>query len=186
MTLRHIILLVHRWLGLPSAVVLVIVGGTGAAMLLPDSRLGRFAGPFHERLALGLIGEWVVVTTTGLAVLLEFSGAILWWRRKQLTVRRGRGWWRAMDDLHHVMGTLLLPLMLLLAVTGFGLDAVGPDQPELRRLTMAYHTAGPFPVVVKLLYLLATLGFVVQGLTGVVMWWKPWLRARPGRRMPQP
>ena len=163
--------------------VLPVIGATGGMLLLPDSvPIRRLAGPVHERLALGSGGAAVVLVVTGVAVLLEFSGAVLWWRRKQLAIRVRRGWWRTIDDAHHSLGIVLLPLMLLLALTGLGLDVVGPDQPELRRTIMSLHTAGPFPTVVKLLYLGASLAFVVQGLTGVLMWWKPSWLTNPARR----
>lgn len=181
MTFRRLLLLAHRWLGLLSALILCVVGASGAVLLLPDSvPLRRFGGPFHERLALGsptsplgLLGSWLVVVSTAAAVALEFSGAILWWRRKRVAIRWSREWWRPLDDLHHAAGVVLLPLMLVLAVSGLALDFVGLDQPKLRRFTMDFHTADTFSTFVKLLYLVATLGFVVQGVTGVVMWWKP-------------
>ena len=181
MTVRRVLLVAHRWLGLVSALILCIVGASGAILLLPDSvPLRRIGGPFHERLALGsptsplgLLGSRLVVVTTAAAIVLEFSGAILWWRRKRVAIRWSGESWRVLDDLHHSAGVVLLPLMLVLALSGLGLDVVGLDQPELRRFTMDLHTADPFSTFVKLLYLVASLGFVVQGVTGLVMWWKP-------------
>jgi uncharacterized iron-regulated membrane protein len=77
----------------------------------------------------------------------------------------------------------------VLAFTGFLMRFVGPDQPEFRRWLMDFHTARAFGPPIKLLYAIATLALSVQGLTGVLMWWKPWsttrtpgVRARPSGR----
>ena len=187
MTLRQFVLLTHRWLGLASSTILMVVGFTGGILLLTDSTfVRRFAGPLHERLAAGTWGSWLVLGATGAAVLLQFGGAVLWWRRKQVAVRISRGWGRALDDLHHSLGAIGLPLMLVLAVTGILMSFVGPDQPKFRRLLMDFHTAETFAMPIKLLYLAATWGFAVQGATGILMWWNPWTpvrRRRPVREL---
>jgi hypothetical protein len=64
--------------------------------------------------------------------------------------------------------------MMVLAVSGVGMAFVAPkDNPELRRVIFNWHTTRGFPLPVKLLYAVGTLGFLVQGLTGIAMWWKP-------------
>jgi len=178
MDLRQFVLVTHRWLGIASSAVLAVVGGTGAVLVWRDhlalaETLGRYASPLHERLAAGRVGYWIVVGSTGLAVLLELGGLVLWWKRKTWWIRWDRGWWRASFDLHHVLGVVLLPVMLVLAATGFAMAFVLPaDHPELRRILARFHLAH-FPVPVKALYTVATLGFAAQGLTGLVMWWTP-------------
>jgi uncharacterized iron-regulated membrane protein len=178
MGVRHFILVTHRWLGLTSSIVLAIVGATGAVLtwrehLALAEALGRYASPLHERLAAGRIGYWIVVVSTGLAVLLEIGGLVLWWKRRTWRIRFDQGLWRGCFDLHHMAGVVLLPLMLVLAATGFAMAFVLPaGDPELRRLLARFHI-GHFPVPIKMLYTIATLGFVVQGATGLVIWWTP-------------
>jgi uncharacterized iron-regulated membrane protein len=173
MSLRQLVLVTHRWLGLASAAVLAIVGVTGVVLLwAPDiPYLGRYASSLHQRLALGPPGRFVVLTITGLAVLLELGGLVLWWRRKTLSLRRGSSLRAICVDLHHLVGVVFLPLMLILAATGFGMQFVPSDSPALGRVVMKLHT-GRFPFPINALYTIATLGFLVQGATGLVMWWR--------------
>jgi uncharacterized iron-regulated membrane protein len=179
---RRVLLLSHRWIGLASSLVLAIVGLTGAVIFLPRSvPFRRFAGPLHQQLAAGTVGSWVVVSATAAAVLLQLGGAILWWKRKRVSVRTGRGWWSALDDLHHVVGIVGLPLMFVLATTGVAMHFIGPDQPGLRTFLMTSHTAADLPGVVKWVYAAASLGFLVQGVTGVIMYYKDWQRDRAVR-----
>lgn len=174
MKIRRALLLSHRWLGLASAAILAVTGTTGAALLY--SRAGvvrRVAGKLHEELALGGIGWWLVVVATIVAVPVEVIGIALWWKRKALSVRFNAGWRRMWTDLHHPVGVLGVTIMLVLAVSGLGMAFVAPSEnPTLRRLLVALHTAAPYPWAVRLLYLSATLGFAVQAVSGVVMWWK--------------
>ena len=73
--IRPIILVTHRWLGLSSALVLAIVGVTGAILLLPGTApFRKIAGPLHERLGMGQFGWWIVVIVTIAAVFLELGG----------------------------------------------------------------------------------------------------------------
>jgi uncharacterized iron-regulated membrane protein len=181
--LRHLVLVTHRWLGLATSALLAIAGVTGAFLIWRErpfweqSELlvlaGRISSPVHERLALGRVGSLVVVSATGLAILMEIGGLILWWRRKTLWVRPGRGWWRACFDLHHLVGALFLPLMLMLAVTGFVMGVLHPSEyPELWRFMARLHR-GQYGFPIEVLYVLASVGFLVQGLTGLAVWWGP-------------
>jgi uncharacterized iron-regulated membrane protein len=175
---RSIVLVTHRWLGISSSVVLSIVGLTGAVLASSGtSLLRRVSGRLHETLAMGRIGWWLVVGATVMAVLLQLGGLYLWWKRKTIAVRVRSGWRLGMFDLHHAAGLLALPLMFLLAATGVGMAVVTPANPELRRIIVDLHTTRGFSTPVKLVYMIATTGFLVQSMTGLVMWWKP----RPGR-----
>lgn len=169
------VLVTHRWIGLASSLVLSILGVTGAVLLLPGNPpLKRIAGPLHERLAIGNLGWWIVVVVTIAAVFLELGGLYLWWKRKTILVRMRSGWRPALFDLHHAAGFLALPLMFLLAVSGVGMAFVTPDnQPELRRVIFDLHTTRGFSTSMKVVYAFGTMGFLLQGVTGVVMWWKP-------------
>jgi len=174
--IRPAMLIAHRWIGIASAPVLCITGITGAILLLPGgSPIGRIAGPLHERLSLGQFGWWIVVIATIAALFLEVGGLYLWWKRKLISVCWGSGWKRALYDLHHVVGLFALPLMLLLAATGIGMAFVTPDnQPELRRLIFDFHTTRGFSALVKVTYALGASGFLLQGVSGIVIWGKPW------------
>lgn len=108
--------------------------------------------------------------------MLQLGGVWLWWKRKSFAVRLSAGWRRAVIDLHHSAGALCLVLMLVLAVTGVGMTLFAPG-PE-RRMFVDLHTARQYALPVKVLYALGSLGFLVQGVTGVLMWWGP----RPGRQ----
>src|SRR6185503_7314238 len=146
-----------------------------AILLVPGrSLIRRIAGPMHQDLWLGRFGWWLVVLATILAVVLEAGGAYLWWKRKIVWVRAGGGWRRTINDLHHVTGAIGFVLMLILAVTGVGMSFVTPENmPKLRGVIMNWHTTRSFPTPVKVLYAFGTLGFVLQGVTGVAMWWRP-------------
>ena len=175
MTPRRFVLLTHRWIGLSTSVVLVIAGATGAVLALPGpDLLRRAASRLHETLALGSIGNLIVLTATGAAVVLQLGGVWLWWKRKSFAVRLSAGWRRMVIDLHHSAGALGLVLMLLVAVTGVGMTMFTPG-PE-RAMFVDLHTARKYALPVKVVYALVSLGFLVQGVTGVLMWWRP----RPG------
>ena len=86
MTIRQLVLVTHRWMGLPSAAILALLGATGVVLQWAEDvavldAVQRYASALHERLALGRFGHWVVVTTTAIAVLLELGGIVLWWKR---------------------------------------------------------------------------------------------------------
>jgi uncharacterized iron-regulated membrane protein len=183
MDVRQFVLVTHRWLGIATSAVLAIVGGTGVFLLWRERSwweqselLGfasRAAARTHENLALGGVGSFLVVAATGLAILLELGGLILWWQRKTLWARPGRGWWRFCFDLHHAVGAILLPLMLVLAVTGFVMGMTHGDEYAWLYRMMAPLHKGHYGYPVEVLYALASAGFVVQGLTGLLVWWRP-------------
>jgi uncharacterized iron-regulated membrane protein len=168
---RRLILVTHRWIGLGTSLVLIVAGATGALMvwgLQGDFR--RMVGRIHEDLALGRLGTWIVVAATVGAVLLQFVGVILWWKRKTLTVRTGAGWRASVNDLHHAVGALGFLLMLLIAATGVGMMMVGPG--PVRRTMVDFHSSRRFPLAIDVVYAIGSIGFVVQGVTGILMWWR--------------
>ena len=167
---RPLILVAHRWLGLASSIVLSIVGLTGAILAWPWSGwLRRPADRLHDSLALGRMGWRVVVIVTALAVLVQLTGLMLWWRRKSLRVNGRFGLGRAVSDLHHAIGAIALVLMLVTSASAVGRAVVrGPWRPVISQ----WHTTTGFPAPVKILFALGSLGFAVQSATGVVMWWR--------------
>lgn len=185
MNFRQLVLVTHRWLGLGSSLVLFVLGITGAFLVRPGLPFNRVAGILHEtfgfqKLGIGPVGRWIIVIATASAVLLEVGGIFLWWKRKVLRVRVGQGLRKGLIDLHHVAGTVGLPLMLLLAVSGLGMRFFnGKQYPEIRTVVKAVHTARTFPMPIQMVYVAGSAGFVVQGVTGIVMWWRP-ARREPG------
>jgi uncharacterized iron-regulated membrane protein len=177
MTVRQFLVVTHRWIGLCAAIVLAVAGATGAVMVWDAGGvIQRVAGRLHETLALGRIGAAVVTAATAGALLLQCSGVILWWKRKTVTVRLGRGWKPALVDLHYAAGIFGLVLMILLSATALGMKWLphGPD--SWSRTIGRIHTARTFPAPVKFIWAVGSLGFLVQGVTGVSMWWN---RTRP-------
>ncbi len=132
------------------------------------------------------VGSWpcrrvdcVISTLAGVA--LELSGLYLWRKRKAFKVRMRAGWKLALFDLHHLAGIVGFPLMLTLAVTGGIMALAGPEHhPQLRKVSVYLHTGRQWPWPIKLVYLAATTGFMIQGVTGLVMWWR--VQDRPASR----
>lgn len=173
MTFRETIVWSHRWIGLVFSVVLAIAGGTGAIMVWELNHfIARAAARLHQDLAMGSVGNWIVIVATMGGVVLQVSGLYLWWKRRALRVRWSSGWRRMLFDLHHAAGVIGFPLMLLLAVTAlvmtFGHSSLDVDA---RLLNKALHTGREFAWPIKVVYTAGTAGFVLQGLTGIVMWW---------------
>ena len=183
MSFRRFVLVTHRWLGLLSAPILIVVGATGVILMVDFEsvpsldRVGRYASALHQQLAfgrigLGRIGHWIVLLATLVAVILECGGLVLWWKRKTFAVAFGSGWRRTCFDLHHLAGVICLPLMLLGAVTGLAMFIYPPpENADLYRIFRRLHV-GRFPLPLQIFYVLSTLGFVVQGVTGFFVWWK--------------
>lgn len=166
---RRFLLVTHRWIGISTSLVLIIAGATGAMMVWGFQGAFRSSiGRIHENLALGKLGIWIVVLATAGAVVLQLGGVILWWKRKTLSVRTGSGWRTTVIDLHHAVGAIGLLLMLLIAATGVGMRMVGPG--PVRRTIVDFHTSRRFPLAIDIAYAIGSLGFVVQGVTGVLMW----------------
>lgn len=169
---RHIVLVTHRWIGLGTSLVLIVAGATGAVMVWRfENDFRRVAGRVHENLALGDVGAWIVLVSTAAAIVLQIGGMILWWKRKNLGVRTKSGWRAAVNDLHNAVGVLGLFVMLLLAATGVGMRMFDPG--PIRRAIVDFHSSRTFPLPVDVVYALGSLGFVVQGVTGVLMWARP-------------
>ena len=179
MSFRRFVLVTHRWLGLGSSVVLAIVAGTGSLILwtLPDW-LRRIVGPMHQSLGFEKIGfesegRWIVIATSAVAAVLALGGLILWWKLKIIRVKTAAGWRRALFDVHHVLGFVGFLLMFTLAVSGIGMIVTVPDSGEFQRIIVNLHTTRGFPFWLKVIWAMGSAAFVVQGVSGVVMWWKP-------------
>jgi uncharacterized iron-regulated membrane protein len=187
MTVRSVLLVTHRWLGLSSSVVLAIVATSGSLLLLPESfLLRRVGGAVHDSLALGRVGWRLVVAATFVALLLQIGGLALWFKNKTLRVRIDGGSARAARDLHFSVGVICLPVMFVLATTGIGRAArwgTGNSAwPEIGHLIAVLHTAEDFPWPIKALYLAGSSAFLYQSASGIVMWRTSGRARRSGRR----
>lgn len=154
--------------------MLAIVAGTGSLIVwtLP-SWLRRMAGPMHQNLGFGPRGRWIVIGITALAAVLALGGLILWWKLKIIRVKTTAGWRRALFDLHHALGVVGFLLMFLLTVTGIGIAFTDPYSNPFQRIIFDLHTTRGFPFWLKLIWTMGSAAFVVQVVSGVVMWWKP-------------
>lgn len=177
MTFRSFMLVSHRWLGLLSAVVVAVAGLTGAVLTWPlPPPYNDMLIEAHMNLWLGEVGAWAVLIATAASLLLQAGGLYLWWRTKRLALETGVGWRRLMLDLHNVVGVLGFVVMLVIAATALGRVGLrGIEAPGMgfaRKVVSRLHTAGGFPVPAKAVYAVASLGFAVQGVTGVALWLK--------------
>jgi uncharacterized iron-regulated membrane protein len=179
MPFRSFVLWTHRWIGLVSAVVIVIAGLTGAVVVLPlPPALMDTMIMWHMDLAAGTVGKWTVIVATFASVLLQLGGLYLWWPPKALRVRTDRGWWRLSYDLHNWVGVVGLLMMGLLAVTALGrvffhYVSVPLAIEMVPRVVSRLHTAFGFPWPLQVVYALGSLAFVAQAVTGALVWWRP-------------
>lgn len=184
-SLRRTFLVAHRWLGLGTSVLLTIIGVSGSAYLIPAFEpFHPFLERLHMYLMIPVAGQGIVIAVTVAAVLLELSGTYLWWNRKRWTIRWRAGWRTVVQDLHHLSGIAMLAIMLFLAGTGLGRVAVRQVLPEYSivvRVTNSLHTGLRFPGPIRAVYVIGGLGFLVQGTTGVIMWWPRGGRSRRAR-----
>lgn len=178
----------HRWLGLGSSVLLAAIGLTGSLFLIPaPGSVRAILEELHVNLMIPGVGREIVIAATVIAVLLELGGLYLWWKRRSWIVRWRLGWRLAAHDLHNVIGAALFVVMLLLAGTALARVAFRPLFPPsniMVKANNALHTGLRFPAPVKVVYAIGGLGFLVQGLTGVVMWWP--VRGRPSTEASRP
>src|SRR5262245_62060538 len=131
MTFRQLMLVIHRWTGLGASIVLAFAGVSGLLLIWTDRPALQ---EFHTHILIGEPGEWLVNTATFLAIVLIVGGAYLWWRRKIVAISLTKSWWRTLYDLHHSLGILVGTVMLIIALTGFGLmlteeEGEGEDRP---------------------------------------------------------
>jgi uncharacterized iron-regulated membrane protein len=177
--MKKFFLVTHRWIGLAAALILALAGASGAFLVWSHSEA---LADFHTHLLIGEPGEWLVNSSAMAFVLLAIGGAVLWWRRKALAVRRDKGWWRFLFDLHHALGAIGAVLMLVVSLSGLGImvgeeegeEGGAPAQPvDQNSLMFRLHTARTYPLPVQVLWAAASASFLVQAVSGFVMWWRP-------------
>jgi uncharacterized iron-regulated membrane protein len=173
---REFILVAHKWLGIVSSLVVGIAGFTGALLVFRTDQGAGLILKLHEDLALGQVGWGIVVLASVGAVVLQASGVYLWWKRKSWRIRTDAGWRRLAFDLHHTAGALGCVLMIVIAATGAGRVAVRvldftDAWPSFQAAVTQIHTTKGFSTPMKVLFFLGSLGFCVQALTGIAMFW---------------
>ncbi len=176
--MRKFFLRTHRWIGLAAAIALATAGVSGAILIWVRSEA---LATFHTHLLIGEPGEWLVNSSTFAFVLLAIGGLVLWWRRKPLAIRRDKGWWRFLFDLHQALGAIGAVLMLVVALSGLGI-MLGEEETKEQGLPLVVdesslmyklHTARAYPLPVQILWAAASVSFLVQAVSGFTMWWKP-------------
>ena len=170
--MRKWFLVTHRWLGLAAAVVLALAGVSGVFLIWSHSEV---LADFHTHLSIGEPGEWLVNTSALVFVLLAIGGLVLWWRRKALAIRRDKGWWRVLFDLHHALGALGAILMLVVSLSGLGIMLKEEEGAPIDQSSFMFrlHTARTYPLPIQVLWAAASVSFLVQAVSGVTMWWRP-------------
>lgn len=182
MTLRARLLALHRWVGVGSAAIIVVMGVTGAMLVWPGESLARrTAEVLHDslalsRLGLGRAGWLIIMAATAAAVFLQVTGLVLWWKRKIVRIETAKGWRRLMFDLHHSIGAVFLLVMLVVAGTGLaraGLRYLDrpPTFPALHTAVSRLHTTKDLGGPVKAVLFAGSVGLAVQGISGLVIWW---------------
>ena len=94
----------------------------------------RTAHRWHTRLTGGKIGEAIVILATYSACILAFTGPSAWWRDKIWRVKLSASWKRANFDLHHALGVIAAPAILVMTLTGIWMAGEGTITPIVERL----------------------------------------------------
>jgi uncharacterized iron-regulated membrane protein len=176
MKFRQVILTMHRWLGLPSAIVLIVAGVTGACSCGRD-RSGAGPASCTTRSHWGVPDTWVVLVATAASVALQISGLYLWWRARKIRVRTRLGWGTVCHGLAPCVRRAGVHHHAADCGSALGRVAVrqldpGQQRQALRQTISRMHTTKDYPFAVKLIYVAGGLGFAIQGVTGVAMWWR--------------
>lgn len=168
--MRALIVKAHRWVGLAVSLIFVVAGTTGIVFFTGGPQIvTKITGRLHESLGLGRVGYMLVALAAVAGVLLELSGLYLWLKRRSLAVSFRGGLYRTAFDLHHAVGALGSVLMLISLGSAIAYYFVLPRGPVAEAVN-AFHHGREFALPVKLLYAAASVGFAVQGCTGVMMW----------------
>lgn len=203
MSLKPWLLKLHRWLGLASGAVLVVVCLTGAILAFEP----QFEGPgdppvrppfflmmrhLHSRLLADEPGEWLVLGSTIAFVAILLFSIVLWWPKTMRGLRahttlgkifgRGVALKRRNYDLHVVVGIFTLPFLLILAMTGLMLDGDLFTSEKYKWLIRALHFGTWRGMTTQVIACVASLLGASFPITGVIMWWPRWSRQR--RKLP--
>jgi uncharacterized iron-regulated membrane protein len=199
MVIKPWLLKLHRWLGLASGAVLVIVSLTGAILAFepqfeplgdqaPRPPFFQMLRHLHTRLLADEPGEWLVMGSTIALVAVLLFGIVLWWPKNVAGFKartslgkifgRGVSLKRRNYDLHVVVGIVALPFLLILAMTGLMLDGDLLPSGEYRWLVRALHFGTWRGMPTQVIACVTSLLGAVFPITGFIMWWPRWNRQR--------
>jgi uncharacterized iron-regulated membrane protein len=193
------LLKLHRWLGLASGAVLIVVCFTGAVLAFepqfeplgeqaPRPLFFRAMRHLHSRLLAGEPGEVLVMGSTFALIAILLFSIVLWWPRNlagwksHTTLGKifgsGVSLKRRNYDLHVVVGIFILPFLLILAVTGVMLDGDLLPSERYRWLVRALHFGTWRGMTTQVIACIACVFGVTFPITGFIMWWPRWNRQR--------
>lgn len=78
-------------------------------------------------------------------VILAITGLVLWWREKIWRVSFRGSWKRANFDLHHALGFIAAPAILVMTLTGMWMAGDGAITPMVERLNHSPPQSPPQP-----------------------------------------
>lgn len=102
-----------------------------------DTTDGGFVGlveRIHRTLAAGQPGRWIVAASSLLLVVISVVGVYLWWPMSSTTLRRFLHR-RGALEWHNVLGLVVLPLFIVMGVTGLQLPLQDVMNPAIRAVT---------------------------------------------------
>lgn len=188
MTARRTFTLIHRWLGLTTGFVTLVLALLGVLMAFADY-IGRLTGtghhtPFFAFLKQGHVSLWLPAEIgkplEGYCmlgfVLICLSGLALWWRTKIFCPRTWKNPKALSCNLHIVIGFWLLVPLLYYSITGAlcGLpwlrDCLGLS--ESYRTIFALHKGAFLGNGGKLIVGIVSLALAVLPVTGLFIWKK--------------
>ncbi len=105
----------------------------------------RAAHRWHTRLTGGKMGEAIVILATYSACILALTGLVPWWRDKIWRVKLSASWKRANFDLHHALGFVATPAILVMTLTGIWMAGEGTITPMVERLNHTLPLPPPQP-----------------------------------------
>ncbi|MBQ0718953.1 MAG: PepSY domain-containing protein [Gammaproteobacteria bacterium] len=93
----------------------------------------------HHTLLAGTTGKYIVGAMGVLLLFFCISGLAVWWPkygrwRRALRIQRGAGRFRLFYDLHKTLGFYLLPVLMMIAVSGFSLIFHAPVKTFISRI----------------------------------------------------
>lgn len=203
MQIKPWLLKLHRWLGLASGAVLVIVCLTGAILAFepqfeplgdqaPRPPFFRMLRHLHSRLLADEPGEWLVLGSTIAFVVIALFSIVLWWPKNMKGLKAhttlakifgtGVSLKRRNYDLHVVVGIFALPFLMILAMTGLMLDGDLFTSERYKWLIRALHFGTWKGMPTQLIAGVASLLGATFPITGFIMWWPRWSRQR--RKLP--
>lgn len=203
--MKALLLKLHRWIGLASGAIVVIVCLSGAALVFepqfvhttdPALRPAffRVMQHLHTRLLDDEFGEWLVMgSTIAFVVTLVFS-VVIWWPRTLAALRTrttlakvlgpGVSLKRRNYDLHVAVGIYTVPVLLILGMTGLMFDGDLFTSERYKDLIHALHLGTVGGLTTEIIAFVAALLAASFPITGFIMWWPRWSRQR--RHLPPP